>query len=521
MTKSKVKLAVSIIVAFLIIASMAISLVLVFASKQQTVETSNVLITYVAQDIDGFVSATCKIGSGEEQDLIPQGENAQDNKLVFNSKSSDNSGSLKFPENSAFKNLNETDEVVVKFTYTNTGSVHYVASLNIIEKTKENFNITYSTDGTTYSADEYAVVVQGITSTSDPASTKSYWIKFKISDGKNDAKFDGSFNWSLCGLDETNEAYSSLPSLEFKSQGNGEYQVAVVSALNNDTGELVFPSSVNGYPVTTIDEIGLTAKAQITTAYIPSSVTRIRIDHEAFKNCSNLTSITIEGDVSFGEYVFNGCTNLKEVRLYGTIRSSDIDSFKGWSNVEKLIIRDIDKFAISSIIGSSFGYGYNRDKTKLYLESDIETPLEEIEINSSSIGNYAFSFINGFKKVTIGSNVTSIGFCAFSNCTDITSVKILEGIKNLNGQIFYNCTGLTSITISSSVVFIPSNAFSGCSALTNVYYTGTATEWSKISTDSTNTELTNATRYYYSETQPTDSSGNYWHYNESGEVEVW
>ena len=35
-----------------------------------------------------------------------------------------------------------------------------------------------------------------------------------------------------------------------------------------------------------------------------------------------------------------------------------------------------------------------------------------------------------------------------------------------------------------------------------------------------NNELTNATRYYYSDSQPTEE-GNYWHYDENGEVTVW
>ncbi|MBQ8428189.1 MAG: hypothetical protein IJX18_02920 [Clostridia bacterium] len=57
-------------------------------------------------------------------------------------------------------------------------------------------------------------------------------------------------------------------------------------------------------------------------------------------------------------------------------------------------------------------------------------------------------------------------------------------------------------------------AFQYCSSLTEVYYKGTASEWGAISIDSWgNTDLTNATRYYYVENEadvPTD--GNYWHY---------
>jgi hypothetical protein len=57
---------------------------------------------------------------------------------------------------------------------------------------------------------------------------------------------------------------------------------------------------------------------------------------------------------------------------------------------------------------------------------------------------------------------------------------------------------------------IESYAFYGCSGLTTVYYGGAdSAAWSKISINSSNTPLTNATRYYYSATQ---QSGNYWHW---------
>jgi hypothetical protein len=55
-------------------------------------------------------------------------------------------------------------------------------------------------------------------------------------------------------------------------------------------------------------------------------------------------------------------------------------------------------------------------------------------------------------------------------------------------------------------------AFRGCSILTTVYYGGAdETAWNGITKGSNNTPLTDATRYYYSETEPV-AIGNYWHY---------
>jgi hypothetical protein len=56
--------------------------------------------------------------------------------------------------------------------------------------------------------------------------------------------------------------------------------------------------------------------------------------------------------------------------------------------------------------------------------------------------------------------------------------------------------------------------------LTSVYYKGTAEEWNETSIGDSNYYLISATRYYYSETKPTEE-GNYWHYDENGKVSVW
>lgn len=102
----------------------------------------------------------------------------------------------------------------------------------------------------------------------------------------------------------------------------------------------------------------------------------------------------------------------------------------------------------------------------------------------------------------------------------VTDLVIPESVTSIGAYAFSGCNGITNITIPESVTSIGYRAFYNCSGLTKIYYKGSESEWGTISIDFYNEKLKNATRYYYSAEKPTES-GNYWHYNENGEIEEW
>jgi len=143
----------------------------------------------------------------------------------------------------------------------------------------------------------------------------------------------------------------------------------------------------------------------------------------------------------------------------------------------------------------------------------------------TSIGERAFYNCSALESIVIPANVESICSYAFYDLNTLTSVTFEEGskLKSIGEGAFKYCDALESIVIPASVETIGQAAFAFCSALKTVYYGGDAASWSEISignTNNSNSYLTDATRYYYSESEPTEE-GNFWHYNEDGNIAVW
>lgn len=216
-------------------------------------------------------------------------------------------------------------------------------------------------------------------------------------------------------------------------------------------------------------------KGDKSTVEIPNGV--VRLESQAFKKCTFLTSITIPASVkSIWSDAFYECDNLKTIFYIGDVASwckisglSNIMSnnrtlYIGGKKVEgDLVIPD----SVTSI-GSSAFKGC--------------TGLTSIVIPDSvtSIGDNAFYGCSGLTNVTIGNSVTSIGAGAFEGCTGLTSVIIPDSITSISGDAFRGCTGLTSVTIPDSVTRIGDSAFKGCRKLQDIYITDIAA-WCNIS----------------------------------------
>ena len=221
---------------------------------------------------------------------------------------------------------------------------------------------------------------------------------------------------------------------------------------------------------------------------------------------NKLLSVEIPASLKYiGASAFNQATNLRTIVFEDGSQLERIDSmaFYECGNLASIELPDSVKF---------IGYEAFAKCTSLTTVK-IPDAVETME-------NYVFWGCSSLTTVTIPGSVKTIREWTFGYCSSLNTVIIENGVLETETCAFSYCTALTEITIPDSVTIIQSSVFEQCDSLTNVYYAGDESDWEMIDISTFyNNSLTNATRFYYSDTEPTES-GNYWHYVD-GIPTVW
>ena len=219
----------------------------------------------------------------------------------------------------------------------------------------------------------------------------------------------------------------------------------------------------------------------------------------AFSECKNLTSITIpEGVTSIEDGVFSGC-GLRSITIPKGVTSIGRYAFQESSSLTSITIPEgVTSIGIGAFSGCldlmsiTIPEGVTRIGSRAFEGCSSLTNIT-IPEGVTSIEDWAFSGCSSLMSITIPEGVTIIGAEAFRGCSSLKSITIPEGVTSIGAGAFRGCSSLKNITIPESVTSIEENAFYACDGLIDVTYHSTMERWEKISIESNNNYLLNAT----------------------------
>ncbi len=293
---------------------------------------------------------------------------------------------------------------------------------------------------------------------------------------------------------------SASTDLEIKT---GEGFAYVNDCSERASGVIEIPETYNGLPVTAIYAEAFKNCGQITEITIPASITKIGAN--AFNSCTALKKVVILNEsCEIGAAAFVYCSTLESIELPSQLKTIPNEAFGHCLALESITIP-----STVTLIGTE-AFRMCTSLTQI----DIPASVTAIRLNAflgcSSVksfnvasGNSVYSSKNGVlygpqrsshdpdeyepsadkaliqypnaaeaTSFTVPSDVSVISDSAFRDNATLTSITLPSGLKTIEAGAFYNCTALVNVNIPSSVKTIGSKAFGECDSLKKITVPG-------------------------------------------------
>lgn len=228
---------------------------------------------------------------------------------------------------------------------------------------------------------------------------------------------------------------------------------------------------------------------ELTSVTLPDSLRYV--GNSAFSNCQKLTKFIATKVKTIGDYAFDGCKVLGNVRFIATAlggtQTSNLETigsyaFRNCSQLKNntqnnLFVPDtVKKIGTRAFYNSGLwtdtathqqGLIYAGNWIVGYSSIPSGTIVIDEGRNKPTVGiaDYAFYKCEGLQElVNLNSlNIRSIGRGAFYECTSLVSAKLGNNISEIQPFTFYGCVNLTRIELSRNLTTIGERAFYGCS----------------------------------------------------------
>ena len=276
----------------------------------------------------------------------------------------------------------------------------------------------------------------------------------------------------------------------YKSTNDGSGLVLTVADKEKLPKNVVIPSEINGKPVVSLKMRSFFQCENITSVYIPDSVTklgssdfsscvnleRVRLSTNietltplSFFNCKKLKNIEpLMGLKQISGSAFQGCASLEKIELPDSLTSINLSAFAGCKSLKRIEIPQFVEYLTSHALNMEEVIVHPDNSKYYYLDNCILRKSDNVIISggqystipkvATAIGEEAFSG-NSLKQITVPGNIKTIGRGAFSGAS-LNEITIENGVEEI-GAAFGSCN-LKKIVIPDSVTKIDQLVYGNC-----------------------------------------------------------
>lgn len=240
----------------------------------------------------------------------------------------------------------------------------------------------------------------------------------------------------------------------------------------NYSGVINVPENViyNGkeYPIVAFDADCFNGCQELKKVKIPSTVKKLG------DNCFHYTSLTeieIPNSVThLGESCFSVSRNLEKVVLSNSLTEISKDCFNScWSLKNVEIPSSVTKLGEMCFCGTAIENIIIPSSITIISNGCFYNCLSLKSINIPKtvkyIGEYCFEYNDSLVSITIPESIENLPKRCFSACHNLEEIKIPNSIKSFGDECFAGCENLMSFTIPESVKSLGASCFSGCISL--------------------------------------------------------
>ncbi|MDE6583909.1 MAG: leucine-rich repeat domain-containing protein, partial [Anaeroplasmataceae bacterium] len=272
-----------------------------------------------------------------------------------------------------------------------------------------------------------------------------YWLPYTSNDNSRPTVSEVYMQYS----DSYNPNQNGLVTAINDTNGDGKVAIAQSYGKRHDSGYRVYPAIIGDQDNAIT---GGSWSKPVKEISFPSST--ITISNNAFKGNKELEIVDLsESSVSYiGVSAFEGCTNLKEVRLPkgNTLKTIGANAFKDCPNL--LSKYDPSKYNNGLLkLDSVTSIGANA------FENDDKIHYLTLGDGIITLGNEAFKNCQHLEQITLPASLTSIGKSVFYNCTTLSNAYVRTNI--LSEGLFEQCSSLTTIELNDNITIIPKATF--------------------------------------------------------------